>query len=194
MQNIDDFIRENTVNHPRVTDTIALREIRNIGQNRLLKSYSDMLMEKTEREILWFANKLSKLINGSLRNFSNTDVFLLRELIQPAKWYTLVTEELPPPTRHTPRLTLSSLMTTWSLAHKKLHDLVMENGYDKLSRDFGVPKYFLTNLFSYRIQKLPDGNGRRVLKSLPNYHVIRAFRQVVNPDLWYIYPEELEEN
>lgn len=190
MQNIDEFVNENK-NHKFDfcdTDTHALRELKTAAQRMLLRKYIVSLDVRKTDESTIKAVYIYTL--GITKSLTNVYIFRLREKIQPAKWYTLYSEPLPSPTAFKPLLPEERILTDMSVGHMRFRKMVDEYGYSGITQVYGFSKFLINNLLSYRISKK---TGIKTFKTLPSYSVIRTLKDVISPDLWYIFPEELEE-
>jgi len=194
MQNIDEYISETAIPYlrPSDTDTHAMYELKMLVQNRLLTKYiyslDVMKQDPNIEKKLW--NMFLYAKSHVPKKLPNYFIFMLRNDIQPAKWYTPKNEPVPEKIKFTPKFSADVWMTKRTVGHEKLYEIMKANGHQKVADDFDVPKTQLRNVIGQRFDKI---TGRRIFKCFPEYHFVRAFKEVIHPDLWFIFPEELEQ-
>ena len=115
--------------------------------------------------------------------------FLCRENMQPARWYYKVGEKLPERISFTPVYTVDDFQYRKTAGLQMLENLRDEYTYSGLAEKFSINYYQLKNMLSKRTNPV---TGKRCYKILPQEHFVIKLRDVINPDYWFIFPEELE--
>lgn len=188
--NIDNFIKEQEsikVNYARNSDndTYALHDLKTAAQNKLLWKYMISLGipdEKIAKQNLYY------YYNGRCTSLSNMTVFHCREKLQPSKWYYKKDEQLPEKIEFIPKHNVKELLYTESLGHLKLFEMVKELSIPIFAEKYDTSINLLKNMIYKRQNKL---NEKMCFKSLPNEKFIIKMRDIINPDLWYIFPDEI---
>ena len=190
MQNIDTFINEakNQKLLLHDTDTLMMQDLKKASAAKVLTKYCEALGFKKDDYIL---TVFIRYINGYMDSVNNIHIFRCREQIQPSRWYYQVNEKdiMPEPVKYTPKFDAEEILNKDSQGHVILRKLIRNTGIEPFAEKYGIDSYKLKNTL-YRRKRVTD--GKQVFKALPSYHFIRALREVINPDLWYIFPEELE--
>gem|GEM_PF-2586661 len=192
---VDDFIARVSKNYkPKEKlaefsddDTYALRDLKKAMNAKCFSKYLSFLgiAPNTQHRLA-----LYHYIHRSY-DVQSSYVFALREKIQPSKWYLRITEELPGPVSFTPKFTEDVLFEKESVAHIKIREMTNQyGGASALASMYGVEASVLRNAISWRIFKGTE--EKRRFRALPQTSIIRAFMKTIHPDLWFIYPEELE--
>ncbi len=109
--------------------------------------------------------------------------------MQPSRWYYKLNEKLPEPVQFTPKYSVDDLMYKESLGHVKFRQMQKQYTVQGLADNFDLNFYQIKNILYKRLNPL---TGRECFKILPPAQVIVKLRDVINPDLWYIFPEEVE--
>lgn len=188
MQNIDSFIGKARKERlqPQDTDTYARYDLKKASQARVLTKYCNEIGFDSDDYILI---AFIHYINGSIKVMNNVQVFRCRERIQPSRWYYKVTEKLPKQIKFTEKYKDPELILYKpSEAHMRLKKLLMDFGIEKVSEDYDIHIETLKNLIYLRKRRT---DGKHVFKTMPSFDVIRKLKDVIHPDLWYIFPEEL---
>lgn len=167
-------------------DTYALRDLKIAGEKKLLWNYIVALGipndAKSKHCVYYY-------YNGKYKSIANPHIFLCREKMQPSRWYYKVNEKLPEPVAFTPKFTVKDLMYKESVGHVKLRELQKLYTVNGIADKFDLNFYQIKNILYKRLNPL---TGRECFKILPPATVIIKLRDIINPDLWYIFPEEME--
>lgn len=189
MQDIEEFIRENRVEPkkpvlPPEYETWALKEFQKLSENRLLTKFlkSSGCAESRLKALFTTCVLYTR---GASRSTRNINVFSLRSIMQPSKWYYRSDEELPPRLSFTPKMNEDDFLCTQSIGHLMFERLATCTG---IWRKYGFPTDEVKNI---RYLRNDSRHGGKVFRSMPSFHVIRTLRNVINPDLWYIFPGEI---
>ena len=166
-------------------DTYAIRALKKAAQESLFLEYLDTIGIKEMRMKLYVYNYFT----GKNRTIYNINVFTCRENVQPAKWYYKVGEKLPERIEFTPKFPVTELQYKDTVGHLKFFELRNQLTHQGISHKFNIDFYQLKNITSKRFNPLTN---RYCYKILPQQSLIIKLRDVINPDYWYIFPEELE--
>ncbi len=190
MQDIDSFIEE--VRREKLslndTDPIMMQDLKKASASKVLTKYCEAMGFSKDDAIL---NVFIRYINGFLDSVSNVHIFRCREKVQPSRWYYQANEAdiLPKPVKFTPKFGPEEILNKDSQGHVILRKLIRQYGADSIADQYGIDRYKLKNTI-YRRRRVTD--GKQMFKALPSYHFVRALRDVIHPDYWYIFPEELK--
>lgn len=168
-------------------DTYVARDIKHIIQ----KKFSSKFLREMGFPATSVTINALKFYATGIGAISNVYVFQTRTSIQPAKWYTNISEPLPPRIPFTPKYTVDSLKTKETQGQILFTKFLFSNGVKNLSQQYNIAPDILKNVIYKRTDKLTN---QRVFKNFPTLQFIKTFSKVINPDYWYIFPEELEEN
>jgi hypothetical protein len=120
-------------------------------------------------------------------------IFALRCHIPPGAWYYEEEEKLPGPVPFNPRYpswglkSRKKVLRDPTVALLRIEEVKEQRGLSQFCARHGL-KY--GDLWGCTIKrKKPD--GKTGYHQRPPYRVIRALRDVIPPDLWYIFPDEL---
>lgn len=186
--NVQDFIAENRGKdfwEFSDNDTYAIRDLKTAAKNGLLWKYMVSLGipdEQSSKQNFYY------YYNGRTKVLPNTSVFYCREKLRPSKWYYKVGEELPPPLDFTPKHSVKDLPYLDSLGHQKLYELIKQTTLPLFAEQYGFSVYSVKNVIYKRQHQI---TGKMCFKSLPQEQFIIRLRDVINPDLWYIFPDEV---
>lgn len=187
---VNSFINEKKKEYPfkefSDTDTYALRDLKIAIQNRLFWSFIETIGIPKE-----WKNKLYVYyyLNGRRKFISNQSIFLCREKMQPSRWYYRINEKLPKRINFTPKFDVSRLVCKESAGHQKLKKMLEHYNMQTFADEYNINLYQLKNIIYKR--KHPD-TMEEWFKTLPPQDFIIKLRNDINPDYWYIFPEELE--
>lgn len=115
-------------------------------------------------------------------------IFLLRRVIRPSRWFFMPGEELPAEVPYTPLHGDGDMFTHESLGIRELKKICFRNTVAGTLRHFDIEMWQYKNIMYKRKNK----QGKKVYRSLPSTHIIRKTRTEINPDLWFIFPDEAE--
>ncbi len=166
-------------------DSYAIRDLKKASQKNLLWAYLDNIGMTDKRMKLYIYNYLS----GKNKTIYNINVFNCRECVQPARWYYRVDEKLPERIEFTPKFPVEELQYKDTEGHLKFYELREQLTNQGISEKYGIDYFQLKNITSKRLNPLTN---RYCYKILPQQSLIIKLREVINPDYWYIFPEELE--
>lgn len=167
-------------------DTYALRDLKLAGEKKLLWQYIVALGIPDNKDS---KNAIYYYYNGKYKSLSNPHIFMCRERMQPSRWYYKISEKLPKPVIFTPKLGVEELMYKESVGHIKFRELQMQYTVQGLADKYDLNFYQIKNILYRRKNPL---TGRECFKILPPAAVIIKLRDVINPDYWYVFPEEIE--
>lgn len=186
--NVHKFIEENHGKDFREfsdSDTYALRDLKTAAKSGLLWKYMVSLgipdKTKTKQNLYYYYNGRTKVL-------PNTSVFYCREKLRPAKWYYKIDEKLPPVINFTPKHTVKELPYLDSLGHLKLFEIIKQTTIPIFAEQYDFSVYVLKNVLYKRKHQT---TGKMCFKILPQEDFIIKLRDVINPDLWYIFPDEV---
>lgn len=167
-------------------DTYALRAFKTASQNKLFWRYVCELgipNDDYEKKAVFY------YLNGHYKFVSNPHIFMCREKMQPSKWYYKINEELPPRINFTPKHKTEDLMYIESVGHVKLEKLQKQYTMPVLCERYGLGLYQMKNI---RYRRLNPLTNRECFKILPPASAVIKLRDLINPDYWYIFPDELK--
>lgn len=170
-------------------DTYACRELKIALQKKIFWKYLNIIgipNELNEKNSIYYYIYHNDKINHFVRN---KYVFLCREKVQPSKWYYKVTEPLPEKIKFTPKFDISVLRYKESLGHIKLNELKETYSLKGLVNTFSLDLNQAKNVIFKKWNPLLQ---KQCFRALPSENFIIQMRNVINPDLWYIFPEEVE--
>lgn len=167
-------------------DTYALRELKIAAQAKQIWNYILALGIPDNRQ-----DKLAiyYYYNQKYKSIANQHIFRCREKMQPSKWYYKLTEKLPERIKFTPKHEVQDLMYKESAGHVKFRELQKQYTVQGLADKYDLNFYQIKNILYKRLNPL---TGRECFKILPPAQLIIKLRDVINPDLWYIFPDEMK--
>lgn len=167
-------------------DTHAKRELKTVLQNKLLWRFIEKLgfaRDSNDKYTIYYYT------NGKTQNISNSIVFKCREAMQPSKWFVNVKESLPERIIFTPRFGVNELYVKESVGHVMLKRLQEEYTMPGLIEKYDLNLYQMKNI---RYRRINSVTGLECFKILPPASVIVKLKDVINPDYWFIFPEEIQ--
>lgn len=166
-------------------DTHALRDLKTAAEKKLLWQYIVALgiPDNTESK-----NSVYYYYNGKYKSIANPHIFLCREKMQPSKWYYRIDEQLPERIDFIPKYGVEYLQHKESIGHIKLEELQKRYTMPGLCNRYDLSLQQMKNV---RYRRLNPLTGKECFKILPPASVIIKLRDVINPDYWYVFPEEL---
>lgn len=185
------FVREKSVGRfsfkeQKEDDTYALRDLKIAGEKKLLWQYIVALgipnNKKSKYAVYYY-------YSGKYKSISNPHIFMCREKMQPSRWYYKINEKLPKPVIFTPKFSVDNLMYKESLGHIKFRELQKQYTVQGLADKFDLNFHQIKNILYRRLNPL---TGKECFKILPPASVIIKLRDVINPDNWYVFPEEID--
>lgn len=169
------------------SDSYVIRDFKKLAQKGLLWQFMDSIgLKKEEHKI-----NVYYLMYGRSELVNAPNVFICRENMQPARWYYKVGEKLPERISFTPIYTVDDFQYRKTAGLQMLENLRDEYTYSGLAERFSINYYQLKNMLSKRTNPV---TGKRCYKILPQEHFVIKLRDVINPDYWFIFPEELEKH
>ena len=196
--NIDEFLtthQDEASNAHRTTlwdfksfsdeDSYAIRDLKKASQKNLLWAYLYNIGMKEDKMKMFIYNYLI----GKNKTIFNINVFNCRENVQPARWYYKVSEKLPERIEFIPKFPVTELQYKDTIGHLKFFELREQLTNQGISEKYNIDYFQLKNITSKRFNPLTN---RYCYKILPQQSIIIKLRDVINPDYWYIFPEELE--
>ncbi len=167
-------------------DTYVLRAFKTAAQKKLFWRYiCELGVPNTtlaKRAVFYYLNRDYKFV-------SNPYIFMCREKMQPSKWYYKINEPLPPPVNFMPKHKVEDLMYFESIGHIKLEELQRRISMPEICKRYDLSLYQMKNI---RYRRLNPITNLKCFKILPPSSVVIKLREVINPDYWYIFPDELE--
>lgn len=138
-------------------------------------------------------SQLFKYVNGNKKKPPMTRVYILRDKIQPSYWYYKVKETLPKEIKYKDKghnvEDLKQIETCGLILLKDMAEKYTLSGIEKLY-GYDANEFKIKNT----IYKRKSEDGKMYFKSYPQYSMIRALKDVITPDLWFIFPDELEQS
>jgi hypothetical protein len=131
------------------------------------------------------------------KNLTFGQIFSMRSFIPPCQWYYDESEELPVLIPFKVKITDTEKKgKEMSIAAKK--ETVALSWFrilreKKLFHAFCVLHSIEQRKINYMVFRTRYSQGDYLYVCRPNYKLIRSLRDIIHPDLWYIYPEELKE-
>ena len=188
--NVEEFIKSQPQHHIDIReysdeDTYAIHDLKTAAQKSLLWKFMVSLGIPNEQVA---KQKLYYYFNGRCLSLPNTSVFYCRGKMQPAKWYYKINETLPEKIEFNPKHDISEMLSLESLGHQKLFKMVKDMSIPRFAEYYDVSIFTLKNMLYKRMNKL---TGTMCFKALPNESFILKMRDEINPDIWYIYPDEV---
>lgn len=170
-------------------DTHAMHELKVAARNRVFWKFISAL--GTDGFDADYVKQNSfKYLQGLSRDMQNQYIFMWREKIQPSKWYYKYSEPLPEKIDFTPKFPPAMLIEKESVGHIKLKELQKRYELKGIVSMFGVDYNQLRNIIYKRTN---PRTGKAYYKTLPQTNIIISLRNVIQPDLWYIFPEEMKQ-
>lgn len=174
-------------------DSYALRFLKYLFKNKLVVKFlseNNIFDVKNGSFYSYIYGILSAYVRKNRRRCTYTSIFILRAYLPPMMWFYKVTEELPESTKFYPayKTVGKEQYAKNTLAHEQLIKIREQEGDAVLSSKYDIPKYTCPNLLCKRKRK----DGSISFRNLPSYDIIKMFQPLIKPDLWFIYPEELE--
>lgn len=166
-------------------DTHAVRDLKTALQKNLYRKYLSMLGIPDNRII---KDYIYYYINGTNSSIGPQYVFMCREKLQPSKWYYRHDEELPKRIEFKPKYTWECMRTMETEGLRKLVELRKIHTAKGLEEKFGISFYQIKNILYKRHDPI---SGKEIYKIFPQKELIIKLREVINPDYWFIFPEEL---
>jgi hypothetical protein len=122
-------------------------------------------------------------------------IFRLRRFFPPSEWFYDEGEKLPKPIKFTPKVQgLDGGGKKMGIEATK--ETVALSWFALLTKQQRHQFYLLHHIerakINHFILKTKRMDGTFGYLSRPNYKLVRSLRDTVQPDLWYIYPEELD--
>lgn len=167
-------------------DTYALRMLKQAAQQKLFWHFIEELGIPNNRDIKSY---VYYYFNGKNASIGSQYVYMCREKLQPAKWYYKIGEKLPPRIEFTPKFGVEYLQFKESVAHQKFVQLQKEYTIANFAKTYGLSVQQVKNICYKRYSPYLE---KKVFKILPPASVITKLRDVIHPDYWFIFPEELE--
>lgn len=188
--NIDEFIENEkkvqSFKEFNESDTYARRELKKALQNKLFWKYIEKLgieKDSNEKYCMYY------YMNGKNQSINNTIIFKCREKMQPSKWYININETLTERIDFKPKFNVEYLYTKETVGHLKLEELQKQYTMQGLVEKYGLNFYQMKNIRYKRVSLI---TGQECFKTLPPASVIIKLKDVINPDYWFIFPEELK--
>lgn len=185
---IDEYVQLHRDQHKQFSDddTYAIRMLKKAAQNQLFMKYicelgiTDSISDKLS--IFYY-------LTGRYKSVRNIHIFMCREKMQPAKWYYKINEPLPKQIKFTPKHSVKDLMYIESVGHIKFKELL-----DLYTMPVLCEKYDLnlSQMKNIRYKRIHPYTKRECFKTLPGMPVVTKLRELINPDYWFIFPDELE--
>ena len=118
-------------------------------------------------------------------------IFSFRPLVTPLMWYYNHSEPLPEPTPFTAKhfIYTDEVRAMDSLGILRLKKLRDEMSGQTIEQKYGLYKGACANILCKT--KLPS--GLRAYRSRPTFELTTSLKDLIKPDLWYIYPDETQE-
>jgi hypothetical protein len=120
-------------------------------------------------------------------------IYMLRTRIAPAAWYYMERETVPEKVPFTSLYDAGSETLRTKIIHEEtaalgeLARLKEERVLSRLCQEHRIDY----KKASYCLLKRVKEDGSRGYHQRPTYEIVKAFREVIHPDLWYIFPDEL---
>ena len=186
---IDTYIQTHREKHKQFSDddTYAKRELKKAAQNRMFMKYVCELGIPPDK--ISCKNAIYYYLTGLNESVKNINIFMCREKMQPSKWYYKINEPLPKQIAFTPKHSVNDLMYIESVGHIKLKELQDLYTMSVLCEKYDLTLYQMKNIRYRRFNPLTN---KRCFKILPGMTVITKLRELINPDYWFIFPDELE--
>lgn len=166
-------------------DTHALRALKIASKNKLFWKYVEQIgIPKNGRYEYYIYNYFT----GKSKNIGISYIFNSRENLQPAKWFFNINEELPERIKFNPIYEEKTLLYKESVGHIKLLDLMKDYTIQQFVDKYDLNFYQIKNLIYKKVDKKLN---KEVFKALPSNSLIIKLRNIINPDYWFIFPEEL---
>ena len=188
--NIDDFIHSQVKPHFDFkdfsdSDTYALRDFKTAAQNKLFWHFIENLGIPNDGKAKYI---LYYYFNGKNKSFTNSSVFYCREKMQPSKWYYNISEALPERIQFTPKHPVEDLQYRETLGIQKLKVLIKDYTLPKFCDIYNLNFLQMKNMIYKRINSV---TGKECYKILPPEKVVKNLKTVINPDMWYIFTDEV---
>jgi len=176
-------------------DTYAMRLLKYLNNNKLIVKFlaTNNALETNGQSLYNYVYvSIGLTLKGYKQRLSYPLLFRCRGFIAPWMWYHTVSET--PPTeikfnqqyiQFTPAMAGRS-----TLGHLQLRKYIEENGVLGVVSETGIKRTLVDNLLRKRKRK----TGLITFHSLPSLDVTKALSSIVNPQLWFIFPEETGEN
>lgn len=165
-------------------DTIMEREFKKLINKTCLKKYLNYIGLNVSSETYCH---IYKYIESRI-NISNVMIYQFREKIRPAEWYTLAEgESLPPEVKFTPSSVISDFLSRYSIGHLKLREIIAEHTISGTAKMYDISR---TKIEGILYRRRHQTTGEMIFRALPSFEIITKLKGAINPDLWYVLPEE----
>lgn len=174
-------------------DTYGIRLLKFLNNNKKIVKFlaENNCLETNGQSLYSFVYvSISLALKGNKSRISYPVMFRCREFIRPAYWFYGIKEQLPEQMKqkYNYKNFTEELFCKPTLGHIEFEKYIQENGQIKTAEKFNVKVDLIKNLL--RKRKRPDGVVS--YHSLPSLMSINAFKDIISPEKWFIYPEEIE--
>lgn len=187
MKTVEELIRDRSL--PLLqTDTYMVREIKTARNAGSITAYAENLGFRFGSGEQQRIRKLPHETDPT-KIAPNTLIFKLRTVRRPAMWYTTVTETLPEKIEFEDKNDVSMLMIKDSVGHAMLRQIIDEEGVSGVIENYGFQSRHEIDNILYKRKRQRD--GRPIFRILPSYVFIRKLKERINPEYWYVFPDEI---
>ena len=158
-----------------------------IGQNNNKKGY-DLLQNHFTHSLYGYTSR-----DGRFLSFSNRVILMLRKIFEPCSWFYEAVEKLPEPIAFTenPNRTGEDLFvddTVGKILFRSLSDNFKT--YRMFADEYNLPYENVKNMLN-KFKYTRGGVTIIRYKTFATESIIKSLREIIHPDYWYIFPEEL---
>lgn len=118
-------------------------------------------------------------------------IYTYRGLVHPLMWFYNHNEPLPEMTQFNSG---KKIYSDEIFAHDSLGMIELkkkkteyEGGFIEIEKKCGLSRCTLSNITAKK--KLPDGS--KIYRARPTFNIVNSLKDIIKPDLWYIYPDEV---
>ena len=165
-------------------DTYVLRNMRIALENKQFWNYIEALGIPHDNAVKQY---VYNYYVGRVQLLQHYYVFMCRENIQPSKWYIRYGEKLPDRIEFKPKHKLQYLYNNDSLGHKKLKKLTEQYTIEGVANLYDLKVMSIKNVLYRTIDKI---TGKEHFKTFPQQSIIIKMKDEINPDSWFIFPDE----
>lgn len=142
-------------------------------------------------------NFIYKIINGTMLP-TYTVIYLLRDIVRPAWWFYNENDILPEKIeykksyiKYRGKSTISKNMENPTLGHVFLEQLKKSRCCNSFCLEHNITSIETLNYFT---MKKDAKTGKKKFPSRPSFSIIDRLKNSINPDLFFIYPKEVDKS
>lgn len=187
---INKFIEENAEAYEfkeiTDTDTHVIHDMKLAAKRQLLWPYIKEMGIPAETNMM---SAVYYFYSGRYKKIDRKYIYMCRNRVQPSKWFYNHKESLPARIGFSEKYTCDRLLTEYTVGHLLLLDHVRELTFPGFAEKYGFRVTTLKNMVYKRFNEV---FGKEIIRIQPPDEIIMGLKDVINPDWWFIFPEEAE--